>query len=192
MRCGGESGTFLSFVLPTKPGMMVGRCGRRWLGAALLLGLAGCGGTAPAPDPGPSADLEAAAIRRGLVRDPRDPAIVGAYARGPDRLCIVPGGGGHRIGIVIDYGEGNGCRATGAVRRAGEGLELILGAEGGCRFTARYDGDHLALPGALPQACARLCTGRAALAGAQFARLGESAAEARAMRDAAGQALCGE
>ncbi|WP_294254458.1 hypothetical protein [uncultured Sphingomonas sp.] len=163
----------------------------RRAGLALLLGLAACGGPAAGPSI-PAADLENAAIQRGLVRDPRDVSIAGAYARGPDRLCIVPAGAGHRIGIVIDYGEGNGCRATGAVRREGEGLALTFGSDGGCRFTARFDGDHLALPGALPAACAQLCTGRAALAGAQFARLAESVSEAQAMRDADGHTLCGE
>jgi hypothetical protein len=161
-------------------------------GLALLLGLAACGGPAPVSSPGTTVDLENAAIERGLVRDPRDGSIAGAYARGPDRLCIVPSSAGHRIGIVIDYGEANGCRATGSVRRDGEGLALTLGPDAGCRFAARYDGDHLALPGALPRGCARLCTGRAALAGAQFARLGESVPEAQAMRDADGHALCGE
>lgn len=162
------------------------------LGPALLLGLVSCGAPSPAPLTNATVDLETAAIQRGLVRDPRDTAIAGAYARGPDRLCIVPAGEAHRIGIVIDYGEGNGCRARGSVRRAGEGLAMALGQDGGCRLTARYDGDHLAIPGALPAACQRLCTGRAALAGAQFARLGESAAEARAMRDPEGKLLCGE
>lgn len=161
-------------------------------GLALMLGLAGCGGPSIAPAPGASGDLEAAAIRRGLVRDPHDLSIAGAYARGPDRLCIVPAAAGHRIGIVIDYGEGHACRASGTVRRAGEGLVLALGPDGACSFTARYDGDHLAVPGALPQGCARLCTGRAALAGARFARLGESVAEAQAMRDPGGHPLCGE
>lgn len=159
---------------------------------ALLLPLAACGGPASPPSAGAVVDLETAAIERGLVRDPRDVSIAGAYARGGDRLCIVPAAGAHRIGIVIDYGEGNGCRATGSVRRDGEGLALMLGPDGGCRFTARFDGDHLALPGALPKACAQLCTGRAALTGTQFARIGESVPEARAMRDADGHALCGE
>ncbi|WP_294329582.1 hypothetical protein [uncultured Sphingomonas sp.] len=164
----------------------------RRAGLALLPILASCGAPSPAPSPNASVDLETAAIQRGLVRDPRDTAIAGAYARGPDRLCIVPSGQTHRIGIVIDYGEGNGCRAKGTVRRAGEGLALALGQDEACRFTARYDGDHLALPGALSAACQRLCTGRAALAGAQFVRLGESVAEARAMRDPEGHLPCGE
>lgn len=94
---------------------------------ALLLGLSGCGAPSPAPVPAASADLETAAIQRGLVRDPKDVSMAGAYARGPDRLCIVPAGRAHRIGIVIDYGEGNGCRATGLARRTGEGLALVLG-----------------------------------------------------------------
>ncbi|WP_066716552.1 hypothetical protein [Sphingomonas pituitosa] len=160
--------------------------------ALLLLGLAACGAPSPAPSGGAAVDLEAAAIQRGLVRDPRGGSIAGAYARGSDRLCIVPAGGGHRIGIVIDYGEDNGCRATGTARRAAEGLELTLGPDGACRFAVRYDGDHLALPGALPKVCSQLCTGRAALAGTQFVRLGESIAEAQAMRDVHGKALCGE
>lgn len=157
----------------------------------LLVGLASCNAPSPAPTPEAAADLETAAIQRGLVRDPENSSIVGTYARGPDRLCIVPAGDGHRIGIVIDYGEDNGCRATGTARRTDEGLALTLGGDGGCRITARYDGDHLALPGALPSQCRALCTGRAALAGAQFARLGESAAEAGAMRDPEGHTLCG-
>ncbi|WP_084583186.1 hypothetical protein [Sphingomonas azotifigens] len=159
---------------------------------ALLLGLSACGSPSPVAVPNAAIDLETAAIQRGLVRDPKNVSIAGAYARGPDRLCIVPAGTTHRIGIVIDYGEGNGCRATGSARREGEGLTLSLGPDGSCRFTARFDGDHLALPGALPKACAQLCTGRAALAGAQFARLGESVPEAQAMRDAEGHTLCGE
>ncbi|OAN59826.1 hypothetical protein [Sphingomonas sp. TDK1] len=163
----------------------------RQAGLALLLGLAACGGPSPAPSTGGSADLETAAVQRGLVRDPKDSSIVGAYARGPDRLCIAPAGAVHRIGIIIDYGEGNGCRATGFVHREGDGLALTLGPDGGCSFTARFDGDHLALPGALPKACAHVCTGRAALAGAQFARLGEAIAEARALRDPEGRAPCG-
>ncbi len=164
----------------------------RQMGLALLLGLVACSGPSSAPNPGATVDLETAAVQRGLVRDPKDMTILGAYARGPDRLCIVPAGTGHRIGIVIDYGEGNGCRGTGSVRRSGEGLLVMLGSDDACRFTARYDGEHVAVPGAVPGACARLCTGRAALAGAQFARLGESASEARAMRDPAGHPLCGE
>ncbi|WP_010544965.1 hypothetical protein [Sphingomonas elodea] len=165
---------------------------RAGLALLLLLALAACGGASPDAMSNASIDLEAAAVRRGLVRDPASTAILGAYARGADRLCIVPADQEHRIGIVIDYGEGNGCRAIGQVRRIGEGLAVSLGADGGCSFTARYDGDRLALPGAVPGACRRLCTGRAALAGTQFVRLGESVAEGRAMRDPEGRALCGE
>lgn len=159
---------------------------------ALLLGLAGCGGPTTGPTSAVSPDLEMAAIERGLVRDPQNRAILGAFARGPDRLCILPSAKANRVGIVIDYDAANGCRATGSVRRTADGLELVLGSADACRFTARYDGDHLALPGAVPAPCARLCTGRAGLAGAQFTRLGESVAEARAMRDAKGQPLCEE
>ena len=68
---------------------------------------------------------------------------------------------------------------------------IELGAEG-CSFDARFDGDKVTFPGALPDACAKLCSRRASYAGLEASRLSGSAAEASAMRDAGGKRLCGD
>lgn len=163
--------------------------------ALLLLATlaAGCsgGGTVPAQNSAQPQDLESAAIARGLVRDPADSEIIGLYARDTDRLCIVKAGMAYRIGAFVDYGDGITCSGAGAVSRVGETLHIELGeGERACSFDARFDGDTIRFPGALPPACERLCARRASYAGLEAARMSESAAEAAAMRDAAGKRLC--
>src|SRR3546814_12786106 len=91
----------------------------------------------------------------------------------------------------MDYGDGQDCTASGTARREGELLRVTLAGKDGCGFDARYEGDRIVLPGTLPKGCARYCTGRASLAGMEVDRLSDSAAEARAMRDAKGRLLCG-
>ena len=132
--------------------------------------------------------LETAAVLRGLVRDPSDVEPVGLYARDTDRVCVVRRGGGYRIGAYVDYGEGIGCNGVGAASRSGERLRVTLGD--GCDFDARFDGDRVVFPAALPDACARLCGGRASFAALTVLRLSESASEAAAMRDARGRLPC--
>lgn len=157
--------------------------------AALLL--AACsGGHAPGNAQQPQ-DLESAAIERGLVRDPAEGDIAGVYARNTDGLCIVPEGDAYRIGAHVDYGDGIACSATGTLRRSGARLRIRLGRDEACSFDARLDGDNIRFPGALPDGCATLCRGRASYAGLETARMSESTAEARAMRDTAGRRLCG-
>ncbi len=124
-----------------------------------------------------------------MVRDPASTAITGLYAREGDRLCLVEGEGTARIGVFIDYGDGIGCSGRGTATRDGSGLAIDLGQN--CRFAAYADGDRIRFPGALPGACARLCTRRASLTGLTLDRLSESAAEAQALRDPRGTALCG-
>lgn len=158
--------------------------------AALLL--AAClGGQAPDNAEQPQ-DLESAAIERGLVRDPSQSEIAGVYARDTDRLCIVPAGGAYRIGAHVDYGDGITCSTTGTLQRKGGRLAIRLGSGDACGFDARLDGDRIRFPGALPKECATFCRGRASYAGLEAARISESIAEARAMRDAAGRRLCGD
>lgn len=162
------------------------------LAAALVLLLSACsGGTVPQNAAQPQ-DLESAAIARGLVRDPGDTEIVGLYARDTDRVCIAKAGTTYRIGAYVDYGDRITCSGTGTVTRAGEVLHVAIGPQGACSFDARFDGDTLRFPGALPQACAQLCARRASLAGLTVVRMSESSAEAAAMRDAAGRRLCGD
>lgn len=157
-----------------------------------LLALAACSGGSPAPKAEQPQDLESAAIERGLVRDPKDTEIAGLYARDTDRVCIVPDQSiGYRIGAYVDYGDRITCSATGSVSRVGETLHIQLGGED-CSFDARFNGDKIAFPGALPDACNKFCARRASYAGLEVERLSESAAEAAAMRDASGKRLCGD
>lgn len=160
--------------------------------ALVLLLLASCSGGQPRDNAAQPQDLESAAIERGLVRDPRDTEITGLYARDTDRVCIVPARDGYRIGAYVDYGEGITCSGAGSVTRVGQALHVRLGNGDACSFDARFDGDHIRFPGALPEGCKAFCARRAAYSGLEVARLSESVAEARAMRDAAGRRLCGD
>jgi hypothetical protein len=158
---------------------------------ALLLALAGCSGGEGSNSTQPQ-DLESAAIERGLVRDPDDGAIEGLYARDTDRICIVRTGSAYRIGAYVDYGDRITCSGAGTVTRSGETLRITLGEGDACSFEARFDGDHIRFPGAVPAGCARFCARRASYAGLEVSRLSESAAEAAAMRDSNGRRLCGD
>lgn len=157
---------------------------------ALVLLLAGCGREQPAAKPDtPGARLEAAAITQGLVVDTAMAALDGSWARDSDRVCIVgKERGEQRIGVVVDYGEGQGCSATGRVRLDGETLDVEF--RNGCRFAARFEGDRIVFPPEVPDGCAALCTGRATLAAVEVERLSASASEARTLRDRDGAPLC--
>ncbi|MET0309694.1 MAG: hypothetical protein ABW023_13385 [Sphingomonas sp.] len=159
---------------------------------ALLLLLGACTGSQPRQNAAQPQDLESAAIERGMVRDPRDTEVTGLYARDTDRICVVPAKDGYRIGAYVDYGERITCSGTGSATRVGEVLHIRLGDKDACSFDARFDGDHIRFPGAVPEGCASFCARRASYAGLEVARLSESAAEATAMRDAVGRRLCGE
>ncbi|MCP4619895.1 MAG: hypothetical protein GY844_26095 [Bradyrhizobium sp.] len=162
-------------------------------GLLLALFLAACsGGTKQTDKAQPPQDLERAAIERGLVRNPADTDIAGLYARDTDRICIVPDEQlGYRIGAFVDYGDRITCSGSGRASRVGEALHIELGEDGSCSFDARYDGDKITFPGALPDGCNRYCAKRASYAGLEVTRLSESAAEAAAMRDTNGKRLCG-
>ncbi|WP_157073626.1 hypothetical protein [Sphingomonas soli] len=161
----------------------------RWLPGLLML--AACSGQQAAKDQPPQ-DLEKAAIERGLVRNPADTEIAGLYARDTDRICIVSTSIGYKVGAFVDYGDGITCSGTGTASRVGETLRIELGAEGNCGFDAKFDGDKITVPGALPAGCDKLCNRRASYAGLEVTRLSESPAEAAAMRDANGKRLCGD
>jgi hypothetical protein len=155
--------------------------------------LAACSGAQQAPvNEAQPQDLESAAIERGLVRDPRDTEIVGLYARDTDRVCIVKHEGGYRVGAFVDYGDRITCSGSGNVTRVGDRVHIQLGKEeDDCSFDARFDGDKLYFPGNVPDGCQKLCAKRASYAGLEVERLSESAAEAQALRDPQGRALCG-
>jgi hypothetical protein len=150
--------------------------------------LCGCGQGGVAEPTSDGARLEAAAVAAGLVPDPRGVSIVGAWARDNDRLCIVPGkDGAERIGVLTDYGAGNGCVGSGAVRRSGDRLAIDLGA---CRIEGRVEGERIFFSAEVPEACERVCRGNATLAAFSVERVSGSAAEAATLRAPSGRSLC--
>lgn len=164
-------------------------------GAILLvcaaLSIGGCESRKPQPRATPGANgLEAAAIAAGVIDDPSAIDPTGLYARDRDKLCIVPGGTAFRIGVYVDYGDNYACSGTGEATRAGETLHVELTSAPGCRFDASFDGERIAVPGRLPEACQRACTSRASLAGLSVERLSDSPSEAAALRDGRGRMLC--
>jgi hypothetical protein len=160
----------------------------------LALALAACSGGGSERRADAPADLETAAIERGLVRDPADRDVTGLYARDTDRVCIVPKGGSYRIGATIDYGEGLTCNGSGTAARQGDSLAIELTGKNGadCAFDARFDGDRIVFPTNLPDGCAKLCGPRASFAALDVERLSESAAEAGALRTVDGNRLCSD
>jgi len=153
-----------------------------------LLLLAACSGK-PTRGASGSPDLEAAAIRAGLIADPKSADITGLYARDTDRLCIVRAGNGYRAGAFVDYGDDLNCSAQGPVARAGETLSFSFAPD--CQIDARFEGDRIVFPGRVPEGCARRCTRRASLAALDVERLSDSPAEAATLRDGKGKLLCG-
>lgn len=148
--------------------------------------LAGCQ-RAPAVDETPGGKLEAAAIARGLVADPAGAGLAGLWASDTDRVCVVPAAGGLRLGATVDYGEGQACAASGTVERRQDRLKISFGD---CRFDARFDGERIVFPAALPAACERFCLGRASLTALAVERLSESVSEAATLRTPRGRLLC--
>ena len=136
----------------------------------------------------PGDQLESAAEAAGVVSDPARVDPAGLYARDTDRVCLVlDGAGAYRAGALISYDGGQGCAASGTATRSGDRLNVAFGH---CRFAARFEGDRVSFPAELPASCAAVCTGRATLAALSAERLSNSPAEASALRDPHGRALC--
>ena len=155
---------------------------------ALALLLAGCGrspGQPAAANAG--AALEQAAIARGIVADPAKVDPVGLYGSESDKVCVVPADDGYRIGAAVDYGEGQGCFATGTA----SGRDTLAVRFGdACRLEVRVEGDRVTFPATIPAGCDRFCTGRASLAAVTADRISASATEAASAVTAAGAKLC--
>ncbi|WP_343227986.1 hypothetical protein [Stakelama flava] len=158
--------------------------------ALLIAGCSGSDGGGSDRAPRSAPDLETAAIRRGVIRDPESGVLTGLYARDTDRVCIVPQGMGYRIGVSVDYGDSIMCSGTGHANRAGETLHIELGGGSACSFDARFDDGHIIFPGKVPPGCEALCTRRASLAGLEVDPISVSRSEAAAMRDSRNRALC--
>lgn len=167
----------------------------KWALAAALLLVAGCStrtdpaaGNAAGPAP---TGLEAAAIEAGVIPDPNNTDITGLYAHDTDRVCIVPSVTAYRVGVFVDYGDEQNCGGSGTVTRIGENLHLNFEDAAGCSFDARFEGDRIVFPGRLPDACQKLCSRRASIAGLDVGRLSDSVSEASTLRDSRGKLLCG-
>lgn len=157
-----------------------------------ILILSGCGQGSEGADNAAGERLETASIATGLVADPAAAPLDGVWSRDSDRMCILPRSGGgdgstRQIGVTLDYGEGQGCVASGTLQRSGPELKVAFGQ---CRFIARFDGDSIQFPAALPTTCTTLCTGRATLSALMVERVSASLAEARTLRGPGGKALC--
>lgn len=164
---------------------------RAWSIAPLLL--AGC--AAPTGEEAPSLngtapELETAAIAAAVIPNPASADLTGLYARDTDRVCVVPAPRGFLIGIFVDYGDQQQCSATGTVSKSGETLSVSLAGAPGCSFDARFEGDRIVLPGALPEGCAKLCSGRASMAALDVGALSDSISEAQTLRNSKGRLLC--
>ncbi len=177
---------------PVASGPMLGPGLRRGgLLVAVLCLLASC--SAPQPTPTASTNttsLEAAAIAAGIVADPSNTDPTGLYARDRDKICVVPSATAFHVGIYVDYGQTYYCSGQGEATRAGETLHVELTSAPGCSFDARFEGDRIAIPGRLPDACQKACSERASLAGLSAEKLSDSPSEAAALRDGKGKMLC--
>lgn len=156
---------------------------------ALALLLAACGSASRAPHADTAgAQLESAAISTGIVDDPAHASLVGSWALETDRVCVLPLPGDRlRIGALVDYGQGQGCAASGSARREGDHVHVAFDT---CRFDATFDGHRIVFPADLPATCDRLCSGRASLAALTVERLSTSTAEAETLRAPGGKLLC--
>lgn len=158
-------------------------------GAVLLVSLL----TACSPARDPREDdaagraLEAAARDAGIVSDVAE--ATGVYAAGEDRLCLTGSAPRYRIGVSVDFGEGQRCIARGTAQGRGD---LLIDLGQGCTFTAKRNGDQLLFPVRTPTACARSCQGRATLDTLALDRLSEASGEATRLRGADGKLLCAD
>ena len=135
------------------------------------------------------------AAHAGLVRDAIKATRFESEAGGLVEIFVIDEGTPRRLLVVgigkgeaADYEKAGGALVARLLTSGTATLAVDLG--GGCRFPARFDGSGIAFPGALPDACAGLCTGRATLAGLSVDALSNSLSEAVTLTDARGRALC--
>lgn len=137
--------------------------------------------------------LEQAAHQAGVVAD-TSTSPIGLYRirheAGQDSLCIVKGkDGALRFGLEAAFGEHSECHGSGAVRRSGDRLIMNFDRSA-CLIVADYQGDRVALPGALDVECDRLCSERGSLEGVSFPRVSRDEGVAHDARSRKGEPLC--
>ena len=122
-------------------------------------------------------------------------SLTGLYEGGTgprrDQLCLIEKDGRSSFGFVR-WGPGDrNCSGSGPAVREGDRLRLMLDGDASCTIEARIDGSSITFPSSLGSECRRYyCGDGADLAGAVFARTGESEADARRAVDLVGDPLC--
>lgn len=170
---------------------------RRQFALALLMLLAACrAGEEPEVIDADNA-LESAARDANLVVDPDATPPTGLYERihssGTDSFCARPDGDDdtYRFGLIASFGTTLTCEGQGSAVHDGETLALDFD-DADCSFTARYDGQSVAMPGTVPEGCSALCGPRALMSGVSIARTGWEEADARRLLSRQDRApLCG-
>lgn len=159
-----------------------------------------CDKTAPpsanasAPDAPPAVSaLEQVAMHAGVLAD-TGASPIGLYRSrheaGQDSLCIVKSDDGiMRFGLEAAFGEHSECHGAGSLRRSGDRLILNFDRSA-CLMVADYEGDRVALPGALDVECDRLCSERGTLEGVAFPRVSRDEGVAHDARSRKGDLLC--
>lgn len=165
--------------------------------AFLLLALAACGdrqanSSSPVEEV-PS--LETAAIERGAIPDVGGIDPKGLYQRqhegGTDTICLIPDGRReYRFGAAAFAGGKSRCAGRGRAKLAGQLLVMRFDKPSRCILIAQYEGDRLAISGAVDVECDRLCAERASFAGVAVPRVSASEGAARAVRSIDGKPLC--
>lgn len=130
--------------------------------------------------------IEAAARDANLVTDAGATAPTGLFERrhaaGIDSICFLPDGDGdgddYRFALRASFGTTLTCEGAGSARHDGDRIDFDF-ADGGCAFSATYDGNSVRLPGAVPEGCSAYCGPRASMSGVAVERVGWSEADAR-------------
>lgn len=138
--------------------------------------------------------LEQAALDSGVVADVNAMSPVGLYRKrheaGRDSLCITADEDGKQhFALEAVFGQNARCRGKGTVRSSGDKLVMNFGRSA-CLIVASYEGDTIAMPGALDVECAKLCSERASLEGVSFPRVSRDPGVARAAKRSDGKPLC--
>ena len=158
--------------------------------------LAACSGQSRSTPPVDDApDLEQAAIASGVIADTSRVDPAGLFLRrhegGADAICLVPDGGReYRFGATATSGGKSRCVGRGRAKRAGELLVLRFDKPSRCIIVAQYEGDRVALAGAVDLECDKLCSERASFAGVSVPRVSGSVEAARTVRANDGAPLC--
>jgi hypothetical protein len=157
----------------------------RVIAVAAILLLAGCRDEVTiAPVIDESNPIEAAARDANLVTDAGATAPTGLFERrhaaGTDSICFLPEGDGddYRFALRASFGTTLTCEGAGSARHGGDKISFDF-ADGGCAFSATYDGNSVRLPGTVPEGCAAYCGPRASMSGVAVERVGWSEADAR-------------